>query len=204
MLAENKDEMREKILEAALKRFMHYGASKTTMNEIADDLRCSKASLYYYFSDKKALHNAVLMKIGEAFFEDQEAEADRTDISSEEIFANIINIKKQFVERFSRLELFKILNDKSEEIQQIVRSVQEREYKMLTKVVEKGIAAGEFDVADPREIAQLYKDAMEGLRFAGMSCVPENIPEIDKDVFERIVAQQKLLTEIFVRGIKKR
>jgi len=69
MLAENKDEMREKILEAALKRFMHYGASKTTMNEIADDLRCSKASLYYYFSDKKALHNAVLMKIGETFFE---------------------------------------------------------------------------------------------------------------------------------------
>src|SRR5687768_1257177 len=102
MLAENKDEMREKILEAALKRFMHYGASKTTMNEIADDLRCSKASLYYYFSDKKALHNAVLMKIGETFFEEQEIEADK-DISSEEIFTNIINIKKQFVERFNRL-----------------------------------------------------------------------------------------------------
>ena len=203
MLAENKDEMREKILEAALKRFMHYGAGKTTMNEIADDLRCSKASLYYYFSDKKALHNAVLMKIGESFFQELEVEADRMDITSEEIFFNLIAIKIQFVERFSRLELFKILNDKSEEIQQIVRSVEAREYVMLTKVVKKGVETGEFDVDNPEEIGTLYKDAMEGLRFAGMSCMPESIIELDKEGFEKIVAQQKLLTEIFVRGIKK-
>lgn len=202
MTAENKDEMRDKILEAALKRFMHYGASKTTMNEIADDLRVSKASLYYYFSDKKALHNAVLMKIGETFFQEQEAEADK-DISSEQIFNNIIAIKKQFVERFSRLELFKILNDKSEEIQQIIRSVNEREAIMLTKIIEKGVASGEFDVEDPTEIAQLYRDSMEGLRFAGLSCVPDTLPDIDKEAFDKIVAQQKLLTEIFVRGIKK-
>jgi TetR/AcrR family transcriptional repressor of mexJK operon len=44
---------------------------------------------------------------------------------------------------------------------------------------------------------------MEGLRFAGMSCIPDNIPELDKEAFDKIVAQQKLLTEIFVRGIKK-
>jgi TetR/AcrR family transcriptional repressor of mexJK operon len=49
----------------------------------------------------------------------------------------------------------------------------------------------------------LYKDAMEGLRFAGMSCMPETIIELDKEGFEKIVAQQKLLTEIFVKGIKK-
>lgn len=203
MTAENKDEMRDKILEAALKRFMHYGASKTTMNEIADDLRVSKASLYYYFSDKKALHNAVLMKIGETFFQEQEAEVEK-DISSEQIFNNIISIKKQFVERFSRLELFKVLNDKSEEIQQVIRSVNEREARMLTRIIEKGLASGEFDVDDPAAIAQLYRDSMEGLRFAGMSCLPETLPELDKEAFDKIVAQQKLLTEIFVRGIKKR
>jgi len=202
MIAENKDEMRDKILEAALKRFMHYGAAKTTMNEIADDLRCSKASLYYYFSDKKALHNAVLMKIGEVFFNEMVVESEK-DIPSTDILNNLINIKKQFVERFSRLELFKILNDKSEEIQKLARGFEEREYVMLTRIMEKGVASGEFDVTDPRETAQLYKDAMEGLRFAGMSCMPENMPEIDKDLFEKIVAQQKLLTEIFVRGIRK-
>lgn len=203
MLAETKDEMRDKILEAALKRFMHYGASKTTMNEIADDLRCSKASLYYYFSDKKALHHAVLMKIGEAFFQEQETEAEN-GTSAIEILTNIIEIKKQFVERFNRLELFKILTDRSEEIQQIIREVNEREYRMLTKVMEKGMAAGEFDITSPREIAELYHQAMEGLRFTRTGCFTDKIYEIDNEQFGKIIAQQKLLTEIFIRGLKKR
>lgn len=203
MLAETKDEMRDKILEAALKRFMHYGASKTTMNEIADDLRCSKASLYYYFSDKKALHNAVLMKIGETFYEEQEAEAEN-GASATSILQNIIEIKKQFVERFWRLELFKALTDKSEDIQKIIAEMTEREYRMLTKVFEKGVAAGEFEVTDIREIAELYHRAMEGLRFTRVDCFTDRIQDIDEEQFERIIAQQKLLTEIFIRGLRKR
>jgi AcrR family transcriptional regulator len=39
------------IIEAARKRFSHYGLTKTTMNEIAADIGMSKASLYYYFPD---------------------------------------------------------------------------------------------------------------------------------------------------------
>jgi TetR/AcrR family transcriptional repressor of mexJK operon len=203
MLAENKDEMRDKILEAALKRFMHYGAAKTTMNEIADDLRCSKASLYYYFSDKKAMHQAVLEKIGEAFFQEEELEADK-DIPASEMLLNIVAIKKQFVERFNQLELFKILNDKAEGVQEMMRVVQEREYNLMTKIIQKGVASGEFMVEDSRKIGELYHNAMVGLRFAGMICYPGQINEMNKEEFSIIVAQQKLLTEIFVRGLKQR
>lgn len=202
MLAETKDEMREKILDAALKRFMHYGAAKTTMNEIADDLHCSKASLYYYFSDKKALHNAVLVKIGVAFYEEQEAEAENGS-SATSILQNIIEIKKQFVERFRRLELFKVLTDKSEDIQKIIAEMAEREYKMLTKIFEKGMTTGEFEKRDAREIAELYHHAMEGLRFTRMDCFTDRIQDIDEEQFGRIIAQQKLLTEIFMRGLRK-
>lgn len=47
------------ILEAARKRFAHFGISKTTMNEIAADIGMSKASLYYYFPDKEKLFVAL-------------------------------------------------------------------------------------------------------------------------------------------------
>jgi TetR/AcrR family transcriptional regulator len=60
------DKKRDLIIEAAEKRFMHFGVDKTTMNEIADDLSISKASLYYYFPDKLNLYGAVLHKIIEA------------------------------------------------------------------------------------------------------------------------------------------
>lgn len=57
------EEKIENILEAATKRFAHFGVDKTTMNEIADDLGISKASLYYYFPDKLNLFAATLKKI---------------------------------------------------------------------------------------------------------------------------------------------
>lgn len=49
------DKKRELIIEGAIKRFIHYGINKTTMNEIAEDMSVSKPSLYYYFPDKTSL-----------------------------------------------------------------------------------------------------------------------------------------------------
>ena len=48
-----------KVLDAAQKRFARFGLSKTTMNDIADDLGVSKASLYYYFPDKESIFKKV-------------------------------------------------------------------------------------------------------------------------------------------------
>ncbi|HBI89157.1 MAG TPA: TetR/AcrR family transcriptional regulator, partial [Sphingobacterium sp.] len=54
----NADVKRIKILEAATRRFAHFGMAKTTMSEIAKDLNFSKALLYYYFPDKNSLYSA--------------------------------------------------------------------------------------------------------------------------------------------------
>ena len=202
MHAETKDEMREKILEAALKRFTHYSASKTTMNEIADDLRCSKASLYYYFPDKKGLHFAVLEKIGEIFISEQEAEG-KNIISAEQTLLNILEVKRQFLQRYCRLEIFKILNDNSEGTQRMINEVKTREDALLTRIIEYGVKMGEFMVDDPKQVAELYNQAMFGLRFAAIDCCQIN-RDIEVEDLERIVAQQKLLTEIFVKGLKYR
>lgn len=43
---------RSSILEAAIKRFRHYGVSKTTMNEIAKDAGMAVGTLYLYFKNK--------------------------------------------------------------------------------------------------------------------------------------------------------
>ena len=51
---------KDQIVETALKRFSHFGFHKTTMNEIADDLRITKANLYYYYPDKSSLILDVL------------------------------------------------------------------------------------------------------------------------------------------------
>jgi len=203
MHAETKDEMREKILEAALKRFTHYSASKTTMNEIADDLHCSKASLYYYFPDKKGLHFAVLEKIGEIFFAGQEAALEGMT-SATETLMDILEVKRQFLQRYSRLELFKILNDNTAETRRIIKEVKSWEDELITKVIQFGVDNGEFLVDEVEKIAQLYNQAVGGMRFSATDCGPVVNMELSEEDFERIVAQQKLLTEIFVKGLKYR
>jgi TetR/AcrR family fatty acid metabolism transcriptional regulator len=49
------DDKRKGILEAARKRFRHYGVRKTTMHEIARDAGIAVGTLYLYFKDKDDL-----------------------------------------------------------------------------------------------------------------------------------------------------
>jgi AcrR family transcriptional regulator len=49
------DDKRQRILEAARKRFRYYGVRKTTMQEIARDADVAVGTLYLYFKDKDGL-----------------------------------------------------------------------------------------------------------------------------------------------------
>ncbi|MGE5498592.1 MAG: TetR/AcrR family transcriptional regulator [Syntrophothermus sp.] len=48
------------IIKAAQKRFARHGVAKTTIEEIARDLRIGKASLYNYFKSKEEIFQEVL------------------------------------------------------------------------------------------------------------------------------------------------
>jgi len=200
MHTEAKDEMRDKILEAALKRFTHYGASKTTMNEIADDLHCSKASLYYYFPDKKAMHMAVLQKIAEIYFQQMEKEALQPESAAKALY-NIIELRREFISKFCRLEIFKILQDNSAVFLQEKKKARERDIAIHTRIIEAGIALGEFIVKDPAHTAELLVLSTMGLRFS----VPDHIREdmdMDEAMMDDVIDKQKQLLEIFIKGIK--
>lgn len=200
MLTENRDEMRERIIEAALKRFTHYGASKTTMNEIADDLHCSKASLYYYFPDKHALHLAVLEKAGEMYF--QEIEQSTADApSAQAALLGMIPVRQNFARKFCRLELFKVLKDKqllnSDETFRLAR---EKETAIVAGIIRKGVAGGELVSKDPDQIAALYIQSMIGLRLS--LSTRELTDDISEEEFEMVRQWQVQLAEIFIKGLK--
>lgn len=201
MQTENRDEVRERIIEAALKRFTHYSASKTTMNEIADDLHCSKASLYYYFPDKNALHLSVLEKAGETFFTELETAAAGKSTAHEALM-EMISIRHAFARRFCRLELFRVLRDKQIlNSDDIFKYARERETQIVANIIRKGVESGELETEDPVKVATLYIQSMLGLRFSmshnGMS------DDISDEEFEVVRGWQIMLAEIFIKGLKK-
>jgi AcrR family transcriptional regulator len=58
----NKEELRKKIVITAGQIFSRFGFKKTTMGEVAKALKMGKSSMYYYFSSKEEIFEAVVLQ----------------------------------------------------------------------------------------------------------------------------------------------
>ena len=53
-------EKKKQLIRTAAKRFEKHGIKKTTLDEIARDLRITKATIYHYFNSKEDLFHSTL------------------------------------------------------------------------------------------------------------------------------------------------
>jgi AcrR family transcriptional regulator len=56
----NKEAFRKKVIITAGRIFSRFGFRKTTMDEIASELKMGKSSIYYYFESKEKIFEAVI------------------------------------------------------------------------------------------------------------------------------------------------
>ncbi|MCR6642619.1 MAG: TetR/AcrR family transcriptional regulator [Sporocytophaga sp.] len=153
------------ILNAAQKRFGHYGLCKTTMNEIAADVGMGKASLYYYFPDKEAVFQAVIKKEQEEFLSEMKKHMNaETDASSQlklyvkyrlDYFQNLLNLSKLKTESF--------FNSKPI-FGKVVEDFYKLEIELVASIIQTGIDKQEFREVNKEEYALLLMNILQGLR----------------------------------------
>jgi len=198
---DHQDIKREKILEASYERFLHYGYSKTTMNEIAGDLSMSKALLYYYFPDKSQLYMAVMRKLAVDYLKKLEEKAD-TFGSLKEAFVFQINTHHDFiVSNYNFFDFFR-LNEQNlpDTIWEIVEQVHKAELTLLTNAVKNEMEKGCINpIENPEELVDLLLDAMHGIRVGPVSQKKNSFPR--KEHLEEIRSKKLLLTDIFIKGL---
>lgn len=158
------DEAKMKIVEIARNIFTHFGFKKTTMEEIAQASRKGKSSIYYYFNSKEDIFKAVIEKeAGEL---------------KEELYLSTVNIEdpieklKIYISVRMR-KLNKLTNfytalksdflSHLEFIEQIRKSYDLDEVRVVTGIIEEGISKGKFSVDDPEQSAIAIVTAMKGL-----------------------------------------
>ena len=61
---------KQQIIKAAQRRFVRHGLAKTTLEEIARDLRLGKATIYHYFKSKEEIFYSVLNSEIERYIEE--------------------------------------------------------------------------------------------------------------------------------------
>lgn len=100
---------RQEILKAAQKRFIRHGLFKTTIEEIARDMRVSKSSLYHYFKSKEEVYyRCIEMEIAD-FFGEIAGILNDERLSTEEKFENFLRVKGSLPKQYRLLYLLYLI-----------------------------------------------------------------------------------------------
>lgn len=198
----NADKKRTQILEAATRRFAHFGLAKTTMAEIAQDLSFSKALLYYYFPDKNALYAAVLEHvINQSFDEMEMALSTITDCHEAMMFT--LDKRIEFITRYYNLLEYSIsaVQQVPDVMACVLEDSKDKERNILATILQKGIDTGQLQVDDVKETAEILLFALVGMRFSILKDI-KGVLFPTKEEFDRILALQKKMAAIFLKGLE--
>jgi AcrR family transcriptional regulator len=189
------------IIEASQKRFGLYGMEKTSMREIASDLKLSKASLYYYFPDKESLYKAVVEKeqnefianVSERILSIQEPEQLLLDYSGVRLsyFRTLLNLSRLRLEAYTGLK---------PGFRDTIQMFKEKEKEIIKRIFEKGISAGVFYIEDIDQTASLFLDLLKGIRITLVN--EKETLFIEQEEYDLLLEKTLAFTNVFIKGLK--
>ena len=168
---------RERILVVAERLFRQIGYQKTTVADIAKELRMSPANVYRFFDSKKAIHEGVARGLMSEVEGAAQAITNRPGPAAERLREIITTINRMNTERYvgdSKLhEMVEIAMQESWEV--CVAHIQTIT-QTIAGVIAQGVATGEFEVADIPLAAQCTCHAMIGYFHPQMIAQAQNKP----------------------------
>jgi AcrR family transcriptional regulator len=194
------DDKAELIINIAQKRFGLYGIEKTSMREIAGDLRISKGLLYYYFPDKETIYKAVVEKEQSEFMNslaavikdiDDPAECLRKYVSTRLLyFKKLLNLGRLRSDSFTDLR---------PRIAECMKSFREMDGNIVKDILEKGKKKKIFNIDDIPETASLFMDLLRGLRLSVLR--DKEIMVIDEPEYSELSYKALAFTELFIKSL---
>jgi AcrR family transcriptional regulator len=187
-VANKKDLNREAILEIAQEIFSKYGYKKTTLDDIANAVRKGKSSLYYYFSSKEDLFQAVIIKevdvlkqaLEKVVFRSMDPEEKLreyilTKLKTYRNLANLYNALENDVTAIGFIESIKAKNERDE-------------IRMIKRILIEGVRHNKFQIDDLNLTAIGITTSMRGLEMPLSAGSHHNMDiEMSVDNFVRIL-----------------
>ncbi|WFU39334.1 TetR/AcrR family transcriptional regulator [Bradyrhizobium sp. CB82] len=140
---------RERILEVAERLFRQLGYQKTTVGDIAKELRMSPANVYRFFESKKAIHQAVARGLmGEVELEAQRIVRGPGPVRDR--FRQLLTtIHRMNTERYvGDSKLHEMVEIAMQEDWDVCVAHMECIASIIGQVIAQGVASGEFEAPD--------------------------------------------------------
>ncbi len=194
---------RKQILEAALKRFSHFGVNKTTMSEIASDVSISKANLYYYFADKTDLVIGVFNQL----FDQMEYDFRKRQSAFNNTLSRLdqlLDLRRIYMEQHYLVHMTLTHSDSNVEIDRLkglAKTSDQRLCQLVAHVFSVGQQEEELVTFDVNATSKTYLNIIQGIGFQYFFYLEsKDIP--DRSIFCRIYQDQVAATSIFVNGLR--
>jgi TetR/AcrR family transcriptional regulator len=190
------------IMEAAQKRFAHYGLAKTTMTEIAEDIGMSKASLYYYFPDKEAIFKAVIKHEQDEFL----AQIEQMLTKPKKASAYLLEYTKKRNLYFKDLiNLAQLHSDTHKQVKPLFKGLivefDTKANALIAAILKGGIDNQEFKKIDVPYHVEFFNSATSGLRSYLLK--RKDAEPLDNNDYDTLEKHTTTLTTLFINGIKK-
>jgi AcrR family transcriptional regulator len=131
-------ERKEQIIKAATKRFARHGPGKTTLEEIARDIRIGKATIYHYFKSKDELYYSAVEWESTQFIDDIKAIFNNAELAIGARLLEYISYKENVGEKYKLLFdlMLQLLEDDSfEKEKNILKNLVSKEEEILKLVL---------------------------------------------------------------------
>jgi AcrR family transcriptional regulator len=153
-------EQRARIVETAEKLFREIGFQKTTVADIARELRMSPANVYRFFGSKAEINGAVARHLLSAIIDASTAIVEGPGGASERLRALVKNNEKMNSERFiGERKLHEMVEAALDEDWPIIDEYVAAMRMLMARLIAEGVAAGEFRAIDPADGAALIQAA---------------------------------------------
>jgi AcrR family transcriptional regulator len=188
------DQVRERILDAAEALFRRMGYSKTTVADIAGALSMSGANIYRFFPSKGAINDALCRRMLAELHAMAEEVAGKAGKPSERLEDLIVAVhrhnKARFTDQQTVHEMVAVaMQENWEAVDEHVAFMK----ALFARLIDEGIASGEFAPCDPVVLADLI----------GFGCCGAFHPAMIADCAEE-TSEQKVrgLARLLVRGLR--
>ena len=156
---------RQYILETAKKVFVEKGYKNVTMKDIVEACDISRGGLYLYFSSTEELLLAVLQQDAEEL-DDVFTESIEEDSAADILTLFLKEQKKELLRKRNNLTMavYEYAFENREKKDQMLRRQFDAGVRVLEKLIESGIASGEFYCENPRGAANNIMYVLEGMK----------------------------------------
>jgi AcrR family transcriptional regulator len=168
--ADTSAERRQQIFQAALSCFARTGYHQTTMDDIVAESGLSKGTLYWYFDSKKDLFLALFQEVFSELGRSWDAIAASPDASpTEKLLASIRLFRSELAEMapfFGIMMEAWALTRHDEDVENVIRDLYEPYLGVMERIIQEGVASGEFDVQSERAVALVVMTLYDGITLA--------------------------------------